>query len=391
MQLPSIPQLMLGALLSWTCNGQLITITRTLNTCRPRTSISGVLTISPSLTSSGPPISYASTTTIASTVVVSPSPIDNTISAGASFTISVFPAGQSFPKRAVGQLYLTKYGYLSPDASQAAVFNLQDQQLLADGWLESAGFGAASAIFAASPSDGVGPITRAFTVKGGMIQWVYPTFEGGVAQFYIGLYNPPTKKEKRQAQSALYARFSGAPEPGWARASLGAALVSSSSSSASSVVAPTSTRASSIVAPTSTRATSVSIPLLPSEVPSSLQSFNPPGSSYIVSLPSVIISPSGNPQSSTTASSVVISLPSVIISPSGTPQSSTPAPSSTRSSSIAGVVSSTTSSAASQYTVPTYNGFCGADNFWTSCTGSNYGRCCKYIPVWFWVLLYTDA
>jgi hypothetical protein len=122
-------------------------------------------------------------------------------------------------------------GYLTTNPNEAATFVLEDGQLFADGWMESTSYEIYRDLFAAAPSDSVGPITRLFEVLDGQISWFSGTFgnplQNGEARFYyakdfVPEHNPDHDPIKRQVSlgDALVVVFQDDPLPEWTRISL---------------------------------------------------------------------------------------------------------------------------------------------------------------------------
>jgi hypothetical protein len=90
------------------------------------------------------------------------------------------------PKRADPlSSYITSSGHTTTDKSLAAVFQLtSDGQLVADGLVESTDHLIDWQVFAGSPSDSVGPITRRFRSENGSLVWVNREFDGNRTAFY---------------------------------------------------------------------------------------------------------------------------------------------------------------------------------------------------------------
>lgn len=198
-------------------NSAIVTVTRTHAAICPTTSsappwMSSVFTN---------PASYSATaSSTAPSTSPSSSPADTALNAGSPFLITITPVAPAKARRNPAvPLYIQIDGYLTSNASLAATFSIQDGQLLANTWLESTDTYTSSAIFAASPSDSVGPITRTFMVSGGAVHWYSSSFTGGEAVFY---YAAAGSMGKRQATGdAVMILFQGAPNPGWTAVRLG--------------------------------------------------------------------------------------------------------------------------------------------------------------------------
>jgi hypothetical protein len=225
------PQILLGALLTLTSDGQLITITRTHSVCGLTSTLSSMLssTLAPSPPPSSSP-AYASTTTSSLTVSMSPAPVDQQINAGAPFTIQILPVGQPPSKekrQATTPFYLTSSGALVPNSNDAAIFKLVNQQLFADGLIESTSSNIPYQVFKGSQPINAGQITTIFSVNQGLISWIaaFNPFVTSSATFYQGFapQDSLAYKAKRQTgQMFVYALCSGSPNTAWSRVSMSA-------------------------------------------------------------------------------------------------------------------------------------------------------------------------
>jgi hypothetical protein len=155
--------------------------------------------------------------------------VDDAIIAGAPFRINLTPYGTGPGKRQLpANRWVKQDGYLTSNPNEAATFVLEDGQLFADGWLESSSYEIRRQIFAAGPSDSVGPITRLFEVLDGQITWFHGTFENaGEAKFFYApnyVPDPPEFEpiEKRQVSlgDALVVVMHDGPEPEWTQIAL---------------------------------------------------------------------------------------------------------------------------------------------------------------------------
>ena len=116
------------------------------------------------------------------------------------------------PKRAETLTsYIMSNGNTTTDQSLAAVFQLTpDGQLTANGLVESTDYLIDSQVFAGSPSDSVGPITRAFSSQGGELVWINNNFERNETSFY--------RSPRGQEENAMViARFRGPIGVDWER------------------------------------------------------------------------------------------------------------------------------------------------------------------------------
>jgi hypothetical protein len=125
-------------------------------------------------------------------------------------------------------LYLTSSGFLDPNPNDAAVFKLVDQQLLADGLIESTSSNIPYQVFAGSQPGDAGEITTSFSVNQGLISWIaaFNPLTPSSATFYQGIApqdSPGSKSKRQNGQTVVYALFSGPPNTAWSRISMSAA------------------------------------------------------------------------------------------------------------------------------------------------------------------------
>jgi hypothetical protein len=103
------------------------------------------------------------------------------------------PTRRALRARAPGTLYLLANGSTTADAALAAVFNLTSAGELQTSSLSDGGgsamfystqHDAPPQVFAAEMADSLGPITRTFFARSGVLAWVSQWFGNGTAAFY---------------------------------------------------------------------------------------------------------------------------------------------------------------------------------------------------------------
>jgi hypothetical protein len=107
-------------------------------------------------------------------------------------------------------------GYTTTNYSQAAIFQISDGELYADGLLESTWPNVPNETFAGQPADSIGPIRTNFYSQNGTLVWSNSNFQYGYAAWYI---SPPGQVDG----AMVIAWFFGSVASDWASISMSAA------------------------------------------------------------------------------------------------------------------------------------------------------------------------